>query len=473
MEKRVLFVNPPSFAGFDGGAGSRYQARREIRSFWYPVWLAQAAALCPNSRVIDAPVEEMTFEETVCQGNGFDVLIIYTSTPGFCHDLALAESFRQRYPGMRIGMVGPHVTALPEAALAGDAGPEFVVRGEFDYAVAEIAAGRPLSGVEGISYLRDGRIVRNRDRDPLSDMDALPSVLDVYQRDLSIDKYFIGYLQHPYLALYTGRGCTGKCTFCLWPQTIAGRRYRTRSPGQVVDEIARARQMFPRVREFFFDDDAFTAKPRRAEEIARGLAPLNITWSCSSRADIPERTLRVMKESGLRLVMVGVESGSDEILKNIKKGITTEQSRKFISTCKKLGIAVHATFVVGLPGETRETIAKTISFAKELDPDTLQVSIATPYPGTEFYRQALANNWLCEDAVVSGSGVQHASHEFENLSKEEIFDAVEMFYHRFYFRTKPILRMLRSMITDREVCRRRLREGREFFTFMHQRKKEC
>lgn len=473
MEKRVLFLNPPSFEGFDGGAGSRYQAKREIRSFWYPVWLAQAAALCPGSRVLDAPVEEKSFAETVAAGKGFDVLVIYTSTPGFDHDVELARAFRHAYPELLVGMVGPHVTVLPEAALAGGSGPEFVARGEFDYTIADVARGEALSSVAGISYLRNGHIVHNRDRAPIREMDRLPSVLDVYRRDLSIEKYFIGYLLHPYLAIYTGRGCTGRCTFCLWPQTIGGRRYRTRSPAQVIAEISRAKRMFPQVREFFFDDDSFTAKPARAEEIARGLAPLNITWSCSSRADITERTLQVMKASGLRLVMVGIESGSDEILKNIQKGITTEQARKFVGTCRKLGLVVHATFVIGLPGETRETIRRTIDFARQIDPDTLQVSIATPYPGTEFYRQAVQNNWLREGAVVSGSGVQHASHEFDHLSREEIFDAVEMLYRQFYFRPKKILRILKTMVTDMDTCRRRLREGREFFSFINQRKKEC
>lgn len=473
MGKRVLFLNPPSFKGFDGGAGSRYQARREIRSFWYPVWLAQAAAICPDSRVIDAPVDNMTVEETISAGKDFDVLVVYTSTPGFDHDLELVRAFKQRYPDMLIGMVGPHVTALPEAAPSDQPGPDFVARREFDYTITDIAGGLPLSMVKGISYRQDGRIIHNPDREPITDMDALPSVIDVYRRDLTIEKYFIGYLLHPYLSIYTGRGCTGRCTFCLWPQTISGRRYRTRSPGHVIAEIARAKKIFPQVKEFFFDDDAFTAKPRRAEEIAQGLAPLKITWSCSSRADISEKTLRIMKQSGLRLVMVGIESGSDEILKNIRKGITTDQSRKFVRTCRKLGIAVHATFMVGLPGETRETIRRTIAFAKQLDPDTLQVSIATPYPGTEFYRQAVKNNWLRKDTLVSGLGVQQASHEYKHLSKEEIFDALEMFYRRFYFRPKPILRILKTMATDPETRRRRLREGREFFNFMGQRKKKC
>ena len=469
-EKCILFVNPPSFEGFDGGAGSRWPSKREIRSFWYPVWLAQAAALCPGSRLIDAPVEELTFDDTVAMGKGFDVAILYTSTPGLANDMTLAAEFKRQYPGMLIGMVGPHVTVLPDEVLTDGTCTDFVVRGEFDYVCADIARGKALTELDRVSYRREGAIVHNPDRPPIEDLDALPSVLDIYRRDLPIDKYYIGYLLHPYLSLYTGRGCYSRCTFCLWPQTTAGRRYRTRSPRLVIEEIARAREMFPEVKEFFFDDDTFTGKPGRVEEIARGLAPLNVTWSCSARANVPEKTLAIMKESGVRLVMVGIESGSDEILKNVKKGITTELSRKFVKTCKKFGIAIHANYMIGLPGETRETIRRTIDFAKELDTDTLQVSIATPYPGTEFYRQAVDNHWLLDTRLVSGAGFQQAAHQFDNLSAGEIFEGVEKLYRAFYFRPKPILRILKTMLADGETCRRRLREGREFFRYMRERK---
>jgi hopanoid biosynthesis associated radical SAM protein HpnJ len=471
MSMRVLFLNPPSFEGFDGGAGSRYQARREIRSFWYPTWLAQVAALCPNSRLIDAPVEEMGNEEVVRAGNAFDMLVVYTSTPGFRNDAALVRRFKEHYPGVLVGMVGPHVTALPERSLLNCPELDFVARGEFDYSILEIVQEKPISQVAGISHVRDGEVVHNPDRGPIEDLDALPSVLDVYQRDLKIENYIVGYLLHPYLSLYTGRGCQARCTFCLWPQTIGGRTYRARSPHNVVAEMLRARDIFPQVREFFFDDDTFTANHRRAEEIAEGLKGHNITWSCSTRVNVPESTLKVLKQGGLRLLMVGIESGSDEILKNVRKGITTEQCRVFMKICKKLGIAVHATFMVGLPGETRETIRKTIEFAKALDPETIQVSIATPYPGTEFYSQALENSWLVDEALVDGAGLQQVSHQYTNLSRKEISEAVETFYNQFYFRPKSILRILRTMIADKEVLKRRLREGWEFYHFMHSRKR--
>ncbi len=471
MGKRVFFLSPPSYEGFDGGAGSRYQAKREVRSFWYPTWLAQAAALCPQSKLLDAPVEGLSIEESIERAAGFELLILFTSTPGFANDVRIVEQFKATYPDLLTGMVGPHATVLPEETLQACDSLDFVARGEFDVTIADIAAGKPFAEVAGISYREGGRVVHNPDREILQDMDTLPSVLDVYQRDLSIEKYVIGYLLHPYLSIYTGRGCPGACSFCLWPQTIGGRHYRTRSAQNVLQEMARAKQMFPQVKEFFFDDDTFTADLPRAEEIARGLKTLGITWSCSARANVPEKTLRVLKDCGLRCIMVGIESGSDAILKNIKKGITTAQAREFMKNCRKLKITTHATFALGLPGETPDTIMQSIDFAKELDPDTIQVSIASPYPGTEFYQQALDNGWLIQSDLVSHSGVQQVAIEYDELSKEEIFKALETFYHKFYFRPGPILRILRTMLGDRDICKRRLEEAKDFFGFLRSRKK--
>ncbi len=470
MTRRILFLNPPSYEGFDGGAGSRYQAKREVLSFWYPTWLAQASALCPESRLIDAPVEDLTPEQTIKEAEGFDVVVIYTSTPGFANDALLTQSLKQAYPEIMVGMVGPHPTVLPDETLNACPCLDFVTRGEFDLTVRDIAEGRDLSEISGLCFKNNGSVVHNRDRDLIMDMDTLPSVLDVYKRDLKIEKYFIGYLLHPYLSVYTGRGCPGQCTFCLWPQTIGGNKYRTRSVKNVADEMARAKDMFPQVKEYFFDDDTFTAKFSRAEDIAKEMNRLGLTWSCSSRANVPEKTLEMLKDNGLRCVMVGIESGNDDILKSIKKGVTTSQIRTFMKACRKLKIITHATFVVGLPGETKQTIRQTIDFAKGIDPDTIQVSISSPYPGTELYNEAVSKGWMKKQNLVSLNGVQQASLEYRDLSSSEIFDAVETIYKKFYFRPKPISRIVWSMLKDRDVCKRRLREAREFFGFMKSRK---
>lgn len=470
---KTLFLNPPSYEGFDGGAGSRYQARREVRSFWYPTWLAQAAALVPDSTLIDAPADELTLDEVLLRSRGHDLVVIHTSTPSVEQDGKTAAALKEALPGVRVGLVGAHTMVLPEETLRGAPAVDFVATGEFDYAVRDIAAGADYAAVRGIAYrAAGGGIARTAPQPPITDLDAFPYVTDVYRRHLTIEHYYIGYLQHPYVSLYTGRGCRSRCTFCLWPQTIAGHAYRTRSPEHVIAEMAHAQTLFPRVKEFFFDDDTFTDDRPRAEAIARGLGRLGITWSCNAKANVPYETLKVLKDNGLRLLLVGFESGNQHILNNIKKGTRIDRARQFMRDCHALGILVHGTFIVGLPGETRETIATTIEFAKQIDPYSLQVSLAAPYPGTELFAQAQAEGWLPLERAggLVAEGIQQAVLSYDQLSSAEMHEALERFYRAYYLRPRPILRIVRDMLRDREVMRRRLREAREFFSFMAQRR---
>ncbi|MFA6093532.1 MAG: hopanoid biosynthesis associated radical SAM protein HpnJ [Elusimicrobiota bacterium] len=467
---RTLFLNPPSFEGFDGGAGSRYQARREIRSFWYPTWLAQPAALVPNSKIIDAPADSLPVADVVQMAKGFDLCIIHTSTPSLGNDARVAELLKQAYPRMRIGLVGAHVAVLPGESLAAAPAVDFVAREEFDYTILELAQGRPYAEVDGISY-RDGADIRhNKDRALITDMDALPDVIDVYKRDLKIDNYYIGYLKHPYVSLYTGRGCPARCTFCLWPQTVGGRTYRVQSPARVIAQMARAKELFPQAKEFFFDDDTFTADLPRAAEIAKGLGKLGIMWSCNSRANVPYEYIKLFKENGLRLFLVGYESGNQQILNNVKKGVRIDIAREFSKNCRKLGVVIHGTFILGLPGETKETIEETIRYACDLDVDTIQVSLAAPYPGTELYNEALNNGWLVQEsqggARVREDGTQVCALNYPGLPSAEISRGLNRMYSRFYFRPKPIGRMLVAMAKDRQERKRRLREGAEFLRFL-------
>src|SRR6266850_221687 len=470
---RTLFLHPPSFRGFDGGAGSRYQARREIRSFWYPTWLAQPAALVPGSRLVDAPPADLTLADVLPLARDYELAVLHTSAPSFGYDVKVAEALKGENPALRIGLVGAHVAVQREASLAASPALDFVCGNEFDFTIREIAEGRALASVAGLSY-RDagGELRRTPERAPLEDMDALPWVVDVYARDLEIERYVIGYLQHPYVSLYTGRGCRSKCTFCLWPQTVGGQRYRTRSVEHVVAEIVRATTLFPQVKEYFFDDDTFTDDLPRAEAIARGLGRLGVTWSCNAKADVPYETLKVLKDNGLRLLLVGYESGSQAILNNIKKGIRLDRAREFTRNAKALGIKIHGTFIMGLPGETRETIEATIRFALEIDPDTIQVSLAAPYPGTALYREAQKRGWLEADTLVDAGGVQTSELGYPHLGRTEIFASLDAFYRRFYFRPRKIFAIGAEMARDRAVLRRRLGEGMEFLRFLARRRRE-
>jgi hopanoid biosynthesis associated radical SAM protein HpnJ len=471
---RTLFLNPPSYQGFDGGAGARYQAKREIRSYWYPTWLAQPAAIVEGSVLVDAPPAGLGASDVTPLAHGFDLAVLHTSSPSFRGDVQVAEAMKEDNPELLIGFVGAKVAVEPERSLSASRAIDFVGREEFDFTLAEVAAGMPFEEIKGISYRgRDGAIVHNVDRPILEDMDTLPFVTPVYAEFLDPEDYAIGYLRHPYVSFYTGRGCRSRCTYCLWPQTVGGHRYRTRSAGHVLEEAALARELFPRMRELFFDDDTFTDDRPRAEEIARGLGRLGLTWSCNAKANVPRETLAVLREHGLRLLVVGYESGDQKILNNVKKGLKVDRARRFAQDCRELGITVHGTFIIGLPGETKETIRETIRFAREVNPHTIQVSVAAPYPGTELYRQAMENGWLPDDddgaTLVSGEGTQLASLDYPHLARTEILDSLDTFYKRFYFRAGKIAEMSAELVRRPQTVGRRLREGSEFVHFLGRR----
>lgn len=470
---RSLFLSPPSFDGFDGGAGSRYQARREVTSFWYPTWLAQPAALSPDAKLLDCPPHGIGLQECLKEAEAHDHVILHTSTPSLKNDCKVAEAIKARRPNTVIGFVGAHAAVLPTETLKASPAIDWVGRKEFDFTCKEVCEGRPLESVAGLSFRKEGRIIHNPERELIQNMDTLPWVADVYKRDLEIERYFIGYLLHPYLSLYTGRGCPAQCTFCLWPQTIGGHRYRVRSAENVAAEMAHMKRLFPQVKEFFFDDDTFTANLPRAREIARKLAPLGLTWSCNSRANLDYDTIRFFRDSGLRLFLVGYESGNADILQRIKKGVTLEEMRHFTRACHRAGVVIHGTFILGLPVETQKTIENTINFAKELDVFSLQVSLAAPYPGTELYEMARQNGWFAKKDktdIVHGDGFQQSTLEYPGLNKDEIFEAVDRFYRAYYLRPGPILRIIKTMLEDKSILVRRLREGFEFFRSLNQRK---
>lgn len=466
--KKTLFLNPPSYQGYDGGAGARYQCKREVKSFWYPTWLAQLAALVEGSRLIDAPARGLGLDDVLPLARDYELLVLYTSTPSFNNDVRVAEAFRAANPDLLIGICGAHVAHAPEPSVTASPAIDFVAREEFDFTIREVAEGRPLAQIDGLTYKVDGQPVHTPDRAVLEDMDQLPWVTPVYRRDLKVHDYYNGYMLHPYMSLYTGRGCKSRCTYCLWPQTISGHRYRVRSVENIAAEMKWARDNFPEVKEFFFDDDTLTDNIPQVEALARELGKLGITWSCNAKANVPRKTLEIMKQNGLRLLLVGYESGVKQILINIKKGIRLDKAREFTRDCHELGILIHGCFILGLPGETRETIEETLRYAIELDPRTIQVSLPAAYPGTFLYNQLKANNWLEREGedLLGHDGVQHSVVSYPHLASEEIFEAVESFYKRFYFRPGKIASLTMDMLRSPSLMKRQLREGVEFFRFL-------
>ncbi len=468
---RTLFLNPPSFEGFDGGASSRWPASREIESYWYPVWLCYPAGLLADSKVVDAPPHKISIEQTVAMANDFELLVLFTSTPGFEVDCKIAEMMKASNPRLKVCFVGPPVTVEPEKSLRASEAIDFVIRREFDYQIVDYANGKPLDEIPGASFRKNGEIVNNPEGPTIENLDALPWVTKTYRRDLDIRNYNVPFLLNPFISMYTSRGCPAMCTFCLWPQTHSGHRWRLRSSDDIRDEVKYAIEAFPHMKEIFFDDDTFNYRKDRTIELCAKLKPLKFTWSCTSRVTTDYDTLKAMKEAGCRLLIVGYESGDAQILKNIKKGATIDMAERFTANCRKLGLVIHGDFIVGLPGETRESIRKTIDFAKKLDNETIQVSIAHPYPGTEFYDYAKKNDLISIGNIVDERGHQLPKVVYENLNEAELMDWVERFYGEYYFRPKVIWRMVRKVIFNAHDRRRLMKEGREYMALRARRKK--
>jgi len=471
---KPLFMNPPTFDDFDGGAGARYQASREVTSFWYPTWLCFPAGMIEGSRVVDAPVQKLDLTACLEIAKGFDMVVMYTSTPTLTIDIETARRIKEAKPGIITVLTGPHVTILPEESLkAGKGAIDIVCRGEFDYSTRELCEGRDWEKVDGISFIRDGKTVHTPDRPPIEDLDALPFVAPVYRRDLPISEYVIPHFKSPYVSIYSSRGCPSKCIYCLWPQTFSGQRMRTRSPQNVYEEVKWIVDNIPEMRELSFDDDTFTANREHARQVAKLLKPLGISWTINARANCDYETLKIMREAGLRHVVVGYESGNNQILQNIKKGITREQAVKFTKDCKSLGLSIHGAFIMGLPGETRETIRETIEFAKKLDLNSIQASLASPYPGTEFYTLAREQGWIASDDFIDDTGHQKCVINYPNLTNAEIFNSVEEFYDKFYFRPRYILRSIGRMLVDGEERRKLIKEGRQYLDYMRRRRNQA
>ena len=470
MPRRTLFLNPPSFEGFDGGASSRWPATREIESYWYPIWLCYPAGMLEDSKVVDAPPHKITPQQTIDMAKDFEFLVLFTSTPGFDNDVKLAEAMKDVNRELKVCFVGPHVTARPDESLQASPAIDFIVRKEFDFQVVDYANGKPFEELPGVSYLNGG-VHHNPDAPQIEDLDSLPWVTKVFKRDLDVEKYNVPFLKHPYLSFYTERGCPALCTFCLWPQTLSGHRWRTRSADDVAAEVKWTLENYPDLNEIFFDDDTFNIRKSRVIELCKKLEPLNFTWSCTSRVNVDYETLKAMKDAGCRLLIVGYESGDPQILKNIKKGATIERAVKFTKDAHKAGLVVHGDFIVGLPGETRDSIRRSIDFAKKLDTETIQVSVAHPYPGTEFYDYVQQNQLITADAMTDETGHQLPNIHYSGLDQAEIMEWVERFYDEYYFRPKAAWRIVRKAMFNGADRRRLYKEAREYLSLRSKRKK--
>jgi len=460
---KVLVTNPPwSGVGYGARSDVRWPHKRKDKYIEYPIYLSYTVAVLEEAgfevSFIDAIMEELdipAFTQAVREINP-DLLVMECSTPSIRHDLQSAAAVKSALPNTKIALVGSHVTFFHQDILAENPSVDAICRGEFEITVRElaraIAEGRDWNTVEGLSYQEDGRILVTPDRPLIEDLDSLPFPAWHIVR---VDGYRAAiYSGRKPTAMVSSRGCPYHCTYCLWPNTLYGHRFRARSAKNVVDEIEQAVKQYG-IDEIYFDDDTFTMDKKRVLEICwlmqeRGL---RVPWICQARVDTVDReTLLEMKEAGCHYILFGVESGSPEMLKIMKKRITLDQAREAFRLCNEVGIKTQAFFLFGIPGETQETIRQTIEFAKELEASSTQFAVAIPHPGSVLYEQCVQNNWLVYNDWEDFASCE-ALIETTQLSREEVEKARIRAYREYYFRPKYIVREALRVRHPRDVQR--------------------
>jgi radical SAM superfamily enzyme YgiQ (UPF0313 family) len=475
---QILLLNPPFLPRFS--RPQRSPAVTRSGALYMPLWLASCCAVLEDERhvvlFIDAPAEELDLPGTVQRITDFApaLAVLDTSTPSIAADLEAARAIKQRVPGCFVMLVGPHASARPEECLAAPGGPDAVARREYEHTVRDVARmlassadARPLAGILGLSW-RDGEAVRhNPDRPFLDDLDALPFVSSAYQRHLDIRRYFNPNAAYPMVTLLTSRGCPNGCTFCLYPQTMTGHRLRKRSIGNVLDEIAVVLATFPEARSIFFEDDTLTADIDRCLALCDGIRErgLRFAWTANARADLPAEVMRRMRQAGCRLLCVGFESADAGALRAMRKGIAPDGAQRFMRDARACGLRIHGCWMFGLPGDTRESIERSIDLACALGTDTAQFYPVIPYPGTAIHDDYAARGWL--DATeparwLTPSGNHACAAGNENLSPAAIEELCTLARRRFYLRPGYLARRLWAALRSADELKRTVKAGSRF-----------
>ncbi|OGP74504.1 MAG: B12-binding domain-containing radical SAM protein, partial [Deltaproteobacteria bacterium RBG_13_58_19] len=447
-------INPP-FKPEHGrfSRSSRSPAVAKSGTFYYPFWLAYATGVLEKegfeARLIDAPAAGSTAAAVLHQARAFapGLAVLDTSTPSIISDVSFAAALKAALPETFILLVGTHPSALPTETLNLERSIDAVAIGEYDYTVRDLAralhTGGDLRGVEGLALREGEQIVFTPPRPYIDDLDEIPFVSAVYQKHLHYRHYFESMARHPMVMLISGRGCPFRCFFCVYPQVFHGHKYRLRSPENVVAEFAYILENFPEVQEIGIEDDTFTANLNRVREICRLLIREGIhrrvKWWANARVNLDLETMKLMQEAGCRLLIPGFESGDQAILNNMSKAITLEQSRQYVADAKKAGLLVHGCFMVGNPGETRETMLSTLNFAKELDLDTAQFYPLIPYPGTRAYKWAREQGCLKTENYeewLTPEGLHNTVISLPGLSDRELVEFCDYARRAFYLRPR-------------------------------------
>ena len=473
---KVCFINPPFKAEYGKfSRESRSPAIGHSGVLYYPLWLIYAAALVEKHgftvSFIDAPAKLMNNEQclkhVVAEAADASLFVLDTSTPSINSDIRFAEELKQQFLDSHIVMVGTHPTATVEETMENGPAVDAIARREYDQTILElancIAQEKEWSTVKGLSY-RDGeRIVNNPDRELLKDLDEIPMAAKFIKEHLDEYDYVFPAATYPAIQIFTGRGCPARCNYCVYPQVMHGHMYRKRSAENVVAEFQYIADNFPDVKEIVIEDDTFTIDKKRVVEICDMLINRNLhkrfRWLCNARVNLDYETMKKMKQAGCRLLIPGVESFNQEILKNIKKGTTIKQIENYMASAKKAGLLVHACYMVGNQGETEETMQETLKAALRFNTDTAQFFPLIPYPGTEAYDWAKSNGYISGnyDEYVHEDGTVSCILNLPGLPADKLVEFCSIARKKYYIRPWYIMHRLYMGLTDFEDMKRSLK----------------
>jgi anaerobic magnesium-protoporphyrin IX monomethyl ester cyclase len=477
---KLAFLNPPFLPGH--GKYSREQRSPAITksgTFYYPMWLSYAAGFLESQghevKLWDAPAKRVAPEFVIAEIERFrpDMLVVATSTPSIYSDVAHAASIKALLPDLYVVLVGVHVTALPAETLELDPAIDAAVIGEYEITLSQLASrlsegGDPVD-MPGLAYKRrsDNTVVVNGPRDPVRNLDSIPWVTRTYRKHLDYRDYFYSGNRFPVVVMVTSRGCPNKCIFCCYPQTVTGRAWRTRSVEDVEDEMEYVVREFSPFGEIMFEDDTFTSGKERTtrfcEEVLR--RGLRVRWSCNARADLDEPTMKLMRRAGCRSLLVGFESGSQALLDEMSKGTSLAKFRQFMADSKKAGLLVNGAFLVGMPGETKETMEMTLRMAKSLNPDVAQFFPVMVYPGTRIYDKYLADGYITSRNYrdyLTEDGLHRCIVNLPNISAAEIVEFCDRCRREFYLRPRYLGYKLLQLLTDPAEGTRTIKAFRTF-----------
>jgi len=434
-------------------------------TLYYPVSLGTMGSFARekgfNVMLFDAIAEKMDEEQTIdiVVNKNPKVIVVDTSTPSIYNDIAIADRIQEKLPKSKVFLVGRHVTHAPTESLNLCKTVNAVIRREYYKPVIEILQGKDYSTVKGISFKIDGEIKHNEDPE-LVDPDEFGLLSKFFKDHLNVKNYFFASLKNPYIMLQLGYGCPYNCAFC---NELVKSKSRHKNLDMSLEEIRFVKKELPMVKEILWDDPTFVVDENFVQDLANSMIDgnLKISWSTMTRANISLETLKVMKNSGARVMHIGLESATQGSLDAINKNIIFEKETEYLENCKKVGILNHACWILGLPGDTVETIRGMMEIAKKLPAiDSIQCFPLIPTPFEDIFDKesegtiweyVTKNNYLVTrdySQWIKPDGSYNCVVSYPHLSKTQIEELIEEFYRKWYYRPSYIFYKIGQSLTS-------------------------